>query len=114
MKILQKFWAMFAYAFSFSFLSKLKINKRAMSGVIIALVVTLVTIGIVLPVGLMITGEMDSTTDALDLGATGNTTRDNLFSNIYTGYDLSNILPLIVAASVVIAAVVGIAYVKSR
>ena len=97
-----------------SFWSKFKRNQRGMAAVIIGLVVTFVTVGVVLPVGLMITGEMDTTTDAMDLGATGNTTRDNLFANIYTGFDLSNILPIIIAASVIISAVVGIMYVRSR
>lgn len=97
-----------------NFLQKFRRNKSGMTGIVIGLVITLVTIGIVLPIGLMVVGQMDTTTDAMDLGATGNETRDALFTNIYVGFDLSNILPLVVAASVIIAAVVGIAYFKQR
>jgi len=97
-----------------NFLKKFRQNKRGIAAAVIGLVVGFVTIGVALSVGLMIIGNLDTTTDAMNLGTTGNTTRDSLFSNIYTGFDLTVILPIVVAASLIIAAVVGILYVKSQ
>lgn len=96
------------------FLSRLRRNKKGIAAAVIGLVVGFVTIGVALSVGLMIIGNLDTTTDAMNLGTTGNTTRDTLFSNIYSGFDLTVILPIIAAAALIIAAVVGIMYVKSR
>ena len=95
-------------------LLKLLKDRHGMAAGIVALVVSFVVIGVALSVGLMIIGTLDTTTDAMDLGSTGNTTRDTLFTNIYTGFDLTVILPIVAAASLIIAAVIGIMYLKSR
>lgn len=93
---------------------KFKHDRRGIAGAVIGLVVGFVVIGVALSVGLMIIGKLDTSTDAMDLGSTGNTTRDTLFENIYVGFDLTVILPIVAAASLIIAAVVGIMYLKSR
>jgi hypothetical protein len=94
------------------FFSKLRHERHGIAAGVIALVVGFVVIGVGLSVGLMIIGKLDTTTDAMNLGTTGNSTRDTLFSNIYTGFDLTVILPIVAAATLIIAAVLGIMYFK--
>lgn len=76
-------------------LRKLKRDRSGITTGVISLIVGFVVIAVGLSVGLMVIGSLDTTTDAMDLGATGNTTRDTLFSNIYTGFDLTVILPIV-------------------
>lgn len=84
---------------------KLKNDKRGVSGIVIVLVVGLITIGIILPVGLMVTGSLYSTIATLDLGTSGNATRTTLFNNIYAAYNLSVIVPIISAAGLIIGVI---------
>jgi len=73
----------------------------------LALVITLIMLAVVLVVGIMVVGKLDTVTAAMDLGATGNTTRDTLFSNIYTALDLSVIVPIVAGAGLIIGVVVA-------
>jgi hypothetical protein len=87
------------------FFNKLRDNRKASIAVVIALVVGLISVAIILPVGLFITSSLKTTVDAMDLGAAGNTTRTNLFANIYAAYNLSVIIPIIAAAGLIIGAI---------
>jgi len=86
-------------------LPKILTDKRGLTGPVLALVIGMVVIGILLPVGLIIVGNLKSTVDAMDLGATGNTTRTTLFSNIYAAFNLAVIVPIIAAAGIIISVV---------
>lgn len=83
--------------------AKLKRHRR---GTALALVVGLISIGIILIVGLYVTGKFFEVADALNLGTAGNATRSSLKINIYSGYDLAVILPIIGAASAILGSVV--------
>jgi len=80
-------------------------DKRGLSGPVLALVIGLVTIAILLPVGLLIVGNLKTTIDAMDLGASGNSTRTTLFANIYAAYDLAVIVPIIAGAGIIIGVI---------
>jgi len=80
-------------------------DKKALTGPVLALVIGLVVIAILLPIGLIIVGNLKTTMDAMDLGATGNTTRTSLFSNIYSAFNLAVIVPIIAAAGIIISVV---------
>lgn len=85
-------------------LAKLLKNVKGDSSVI-ALVIMLILFGVVLPVGLMVTGSLYTTVSNMDLGSQGNSTRTTLFNNIYSAYNLSVILPIVAAAGMIIAAI---------
>jgi len=86
-------------------LKKLKRDERAVTGIVVVLVVGLITIGIILPVGLMVTGSLYTTISDLNLGTSGNATRTTLFNNIYAAYNLSVIVPIISAAGLIIGVI---------
>ena len=86
-------------------LPKILTDKRGLTGPVMALVIGLVVIGILLPVGLLIVGNLSSTVTAMDLGTSGNATRTTLFSNIYAAFNLAVIVPIIAAAGIIIAVV---------
>lgn len=87
------------------FIKKFLADKRGLTGPVLALVIGLVVIAILLPVGLIIVGNLNTTISAMDLGATGNATRTTLFSNIYSAFNLAVIVPIIAAAGIIISVV---------
>lgn len=71
----------------------------------IALVTLLITIVIVLIVGLLVVGQLKTTADNMDFGTTGNTTRDTLFANTYSAFNLAVIIPIVAGAGAIIGTV---------
>ena len=69
-----------------------------------ALIIGLVMIAVALPIGLMIIGNIYNIVSNYDLGAQGNQTRTSLFNNIYSAYNLSVILPIVLVAGILLAA----------
>lgn len=88
-------------------------NRKAMFGIVLGLVITLVALGVVLGVGLLVNYQIQTTLDAMDLGAEGNDTRDALYTNINQAFSLSAIVPIIAGASLVIGAIVAGFAIKS-
>jgi len=82
-------------------------NRRGIQAIVLALVVTLVSLAVILPVGLLATSYIRSTIDAMDLGTSGNATRTTLFTNIYVAFDLSAIVPIIAGAALVIGVIIA-------
>lgn len=78
-----------------------------MQAMALALIVALVSIGIIIPIGMWCSATIFAVIDDLDLGATGNATRTTLESNIWSAYSLGTILPIIAAAGMIIAAIIG-------
>ena len=94
---------------------KLMRNKKGMTGIVIALVVTLVALGVILPVGMLVTANIYDTVSDLNLGTSGNTTRTTLFTNIWSAYSLSAIIPIVGAAGIIISVIIAaFAFQKSR
>lgn len=94
---------------------KLRQNKKGVTMLVLSLVVTLVALGILIPVGLLVTANIQSTVNTYNLGASGNATRTTLFTNIFQAYNLSAIVPIVAAAGIIISVIIGaFAYMSSR
>jgi len=89
---------------------KLLKNKKAVSGLVLTLVVALVTIAIIIPIGLIITVNIG---DAMNIVSAKNdtTTAENVtydvFNNIYTSFSLSALVPIVAVAGLLITIIVG-------
>ena len=77
-----------------------------MSGPALALIVMLVTIAVILPIGLMVIGNLNTLVNSYDLGSQGNSTRTSLFNNIYSAFNLAVIIPIVAAAGAIIGIVI--------
>jgi hypothetical protein len=82
-------------------------SKKGNIGLAIALIVSLVALGIVIPIGMWTSSLIFTVIDGLNLGTSGNATRATLETNIWNAYNLSTILPIIAVAGVIIAAITG-------
>lgn len=82
-------------------------SKKGNIGLAIALIVSLVALGIIIPIGMWTSSLIFTIIDGLNLGTAGNATRTTLETNIWNAYNLSTILPIIAVAGVIIAAITG-------
>ncbi len=87
--------------------TRLARDRRAITGMILALVITLVSLSILLPIGLLLNAQIASTVNTYNLGASGNATRLALQNNIWAAFNLSAIIPIVAAAGIIIAVIVG-------
>lgn len=78
-------------------------SRRGGAGVVVLLIVIAVGLG----VGVVTWSNLDTTLTAMKPGmsATANTTIDSVIANTWSGFNLNTILPIIAAASVVLAAI---------
>ena len=74
--------------------------------VAVAVIATLVTLAIILPIGLMVVGNLNTIIGSYDLGTQGNSTRTSLFNNIYSAFNLAVIIPIVAAAGAIIGIVI--------
>jgi len=74
-----------------------------LNAAVMVLIIGMVMIAVALPIGLMITGNIYNVVSNMDLGSQGNQTRTSLFNNIYSAYNLSVILPIILVAGILMA-----------
>jgi len=74
--------------------------------VAVAVIATLVTLAIILPIGLMVVGNLNTIIGSYDLGSQGNQTRTSLFNNIYSAFNLAAIIPIVAAAGAIIGIVI--------
>ena len=79
--------------------------KRDKKGSALALVVMMVSLVIIIIVGLLVVGQLSTTADTMDLGASGNATRTTLFANTYAGFNLAVIIPIVAAAGAILGTV---------
>jgi len=79
--------------------------KRDKKGSALALVVMMVSLVIIIIVGLLVVGQLSTTADTMDLGASGNATRTTLFTNTYAGFNLAVIIPIVAAAGAILGTV---------
>ena len=54
---------------------------------------------------IIIVGSLDTTMGAMDFGAEGNDTRDDLFTNMWNALAMTPIIPLILIASIVMGSI---------
>lgn len=79
---------------------KFRHSRRANA---LGLVILLITVVIVLLIGLVVVGQLSTVADTFDLGTSGNATRTSLFSNIYSAFNLSVLIPIVAAAGALMA-----------
>lgn len=70
-------------------------------------VIALTALVIVILIGLIIAGNMQTVAEDMDFGTDGNATRDTLFANTWTALTLASIGLIIAAAVGILALVVG-------
>jgi len=68
--------------------------------------IALIVVAFMVGVGLIVTSNVFTILDAMDLRASGNATRTSLETNTWSGYDLSALLPIVLGASAVITVLV--------
>ena len=73
----------------------------------LALLITLVSLAILLPVGLLLTAQISQTVNTYALGTSGNATRLAVLNNIWAAFNLSAIIPIVAAAGIIIAVIIG-------
>lgn len=89
-------------------------QRKAMFGIVLGLVITLVALAVVLGVGLLVNYQIQTTVEGIDLGEAGNATRTSLYTNINQAFSLSAIVPIVAGASLVIGAIVAGFAIKNR
>lgn len=77
-------------------------NLLSRFGIILASVPSVILTVIVI---VMVVGSLDTTTDDMDLGADGNDTRDDIFTNTWNAMAMTPIVPLILVSSIVLGAI---------
>jgi len=86
---------------------KLLKDKRAIAGLVIALVIGLVACSVVMAVGLLIQANLATALDVVSAKSASTTQAQNItydvFANVYSAYSLSSIVPLVAGAALVIA-----------
>ncbi len=92
-------------------LRKLRKNKKAVTGMVIALVITLVALGVIIPIGLLITTNLHTSLEVVTAKSNETSTAQNVtfdvFENIWTAFSLSALVPIIAVAGLLIAIIVG-------
>ena len=84
-------------------MSKMRLLKNKKANV--ALVTMLITLAIIIVVGLIVTGNLYTVANNMDLGTQGNNTRTSLFNNIYSAFNLAVIIPIVAAAGAIMGVV---------
>jgi len=89
-------------------LRKLLKNRKGVTGMVIALVVSLVAIGIIIPIGLLVTSTLQtSITEGMNTTSAAYNVTEDVFANIWTAFSLSALVPIIAVAGLLIAIIVG-------
>ena len=97
---------------------KLLRDKRAVTGMVLALVVALVTISILIPIGLLVTTNIGTSMEVVSAKSASTTVAENVtydvFQNVYTAFSLSALVPIIAVAGLLIAIIIGAFAMRSR
>ena len=87
--------------------SKLRKNRKAITMIILSLVIALVALAILIPVGLMIQSSLTTITKITGMSTQANATVDTVNTNIYSAFNLVAIVPIIAGAAVIISVIMG-------
>jgi len=85
---------------------QLRRNKRAVSGIILGLVVVLVMLAVILPISLYTVVQIKASMPTFTTNSAEYNASKALYDNIYSAYNIASITPLIAVASVIVAMVV--------
>jgi len=89
-----------------NFLKKLRENQKGITGLVIGLVVILIACSVLIPIGVLITSNLQTAMPALTGSA--NSTAYAVYNNVYSAFSLSAVVPIIGAAGVIISIIVGV------
>jgi len=99
-------------------LRKLLKNKRAVTGMVLALVIALVAIGIMIPIGLIVTVNIGEALNVVSAKTNETTLAENVtydvFNNVYTAFSLSALVPIVAVAGLLISIIVGAFALRGR
>ncbi len=86
---------------------KLLKDKRGVTGLVLALVVSLVTIAVLIPIGLLVTTNIQDSLPTLEAGSAAENASNAVFDNVYTAFSLSALVPIVAVAGLLIAIIIG-------
>lgn len=89
-----------------NFAKKLRDNRKGITGLVIGMVVVLIACAILVPIGLLVTANLQSAMPGLTGSA--NTTAYAVYNNVYSAFSLSAVVPIVAAAGVIISIIVGV------
>ena len=88
-------------------------HKKGITGLVIGMVTVLIACAILVPIGLLVTSNLQTSMPALTGSA--NTTSYAVYNNVYSAFSLSAVVPIVAAAGVIITIIVGVfAFRKSQ
>jgi hypothetical protein len=94
-------------------LRKLREDHKGITGLVIGMVVVLIACAVLVPIGVLITANLQTAMPALTGSA--NTTAYAVYNNVYSAFSLSAVVPIVAAAGVIISIIVGVfAYKRSQ
>ena len=82
-------------------------NKKAVTGMVLALVVALVTIAVLIPIGLLVTTSIEDSLPALTADSAAANASESVFTNVYTAFSLSALVPIVAVAGLLISIIIG-------
>jgi Flp pilus assembly pilin Flp len=120
MKILNKLKFLYAFwhAIIYRTLPKFMQNRRGIAAMVIGLVVALVACSVVLAIGLLIHANLGTALGVVSAKSASTTQAENItfdvFTNVYSAYNLSSVVPLVAGAALIIAIIVGAFALRGR
>jgi len=93
-------------------------DRRGVTGMVIALVVGLVALAVIIPIGVLIASNLSTALDVVTSKGSTTTQAENVtydvFTNIWTAFSLSALVPIIAVAGLLIAIIVGAFAIRAR
>jgi uncharacterized PurR-regulated membrane protein YhhQ (DUF165 family) len=89
-----------------NFLKFIRENRKGITGLVIGMVTVLIACAILVPIGLLVTANLQTSMPALTGSA--NTTAYSVYNNVYSAFSLSAVVPIVAAAGVIISIIVGV------
>ncbi len=87
-------------------LNKLREHRKGITGLVIGMVVVLIACAVLIPVGVLVTANLQTAMPALTGSA--NTTAYAVYNNVYSAFQLSAVVPIVASAGVIISIIVGV------
>jgi uncharacterized PurR-regulated membrane protein YhhQ (DUF165 family) len=89
-----------------NFLKFIRDNRKGITGLVIGMVTVLIACAILVPIGLLVASNLQTSMPALTGSA--NTTAYAVYNNVYSAFSLSAVVPIVAAAGVIISIIVGV------
>lgn len=87
-------------------IKKFASNNKAITGLVIGMVVVLVACAVLIPIGLLVSSNLQ--TSMPELTGSANSTAYSVYNNVYSAFSLSAVVPIVAAAGVIISIIVGV------